>query len=320
MRRPLGNTGQSIAPLVLGGNVFGWTCDERTSHSVLDAFVDAGFNAIDTADSYSRWAPGHSGGESETVIGKWLKASGKRDQVVIATKFGFPMGAEGSGRGGLSARWMRQAVEDSLRRLQIDVIDLYQAHIDDASVPQEETLSTFAELQRAGKVRAFGASQITPERLSSALAISKALGLPGYQTLQPWFNLLERARFEPALRDICMAHNLGVINYFGLARGFLTGKYRSAADLGKSVRGGGVGDYMNERGFAALAVLDAVGARLSATPAQVALAWQMAQPGITAPIASATSVLQLQELMGAARLVLDADALADLDRVSLLAA
>ena len=314
--RPLGRSGLATAPLVLGGNVFGWTCDERTSFSVLDAFVDAGFNTIDTADFYSRWAPGHAGGESETVIGNWLKACGKRDKVVIATKCGFLFGESPTAKGGLTAVKIRRAIEDSLRRLQIDVIDLYQAHGDDIDTPLEETLSTFAALQAEGKVRAFGASQITPERLTESLATSARLGLPGYTTLQPWFNLLERARFEPALRDVCVANNLGVINYFGLARGFLTGKYRSEADLSKSVRGGGVGDYMNERGFTALAVLDDVGARLGATPAQVALAWQMAQPGITAPIASATSVLQLQELMGAASLVLDAEALAALDRVS----
>ena len=318
-RRALGRSGLTTAPLVLGGNVFGWTCDERASFSVLDAFVDGGFNTIDTADVYSRWAPGHAGGESETVIGKWLKAPGnahKRDQVVIATKCGFLFGKGGTAKGGLTAAKIRRAVDDSLRRLQIDVIDLYQAHGDDIDTPLEETLSTFAALQAEGKVRAFGASQITPERLTESLAVSARLGLPGFTTLQPWFNLLERARFEPALRDVCVANNLGVINYFGLARGFLTGKYRSAADLSKSVRGGGVGDYMNERGFAALAVLDEVGARLRATPAQVALAWQMAQPGITAPIASAVSVTQLQELMGAATLVLDAPAMAALDRVS----
>ena len=314
--RPLGRSGLATAPLVLGGNVFGWTCDERTSFSVLDAFVDGGFNTIDTADVYSRWAPGHAGGESETVIGKWLKASGRRSQVLIATKCGFLFGEGGTAKGGLTAAKIRRAVEDSLRRLQTEVIDLYQAHGDDCDTPLEETLTTFAALQAEGKVRAFGASQITPDRLAESLAVSQRLGLPGYQTLQPWFNLLERARFEPALREVCVAHQLGVINFFGLARGFLTGKYRSDADLAKSVRGGGVGDYMNARGFAALAVLDEVGARLGATPAQVALAWQMAQPGITAPIASATSVAQLQELMGAAALVLDAPALAALDEVS----
>lgn len=315
-RRPLGRSGLSTAALVLGGNVFGWTCDEARSFAVLDAFVDAGFNMIDTADVYSRWAPGHVGGESETVIGKWLKASGRRDQVIIATKCGFLTGRNGTAEGGLTRDRIRQSVEASLRRLQIDVIDLYQAHGDDSATPLEETLTAFAELQAEGKVRTFGASQISPERLSESLALSARLGLPGYTTLQPWYNLLERPRFEAGLRDVCLTHELGVINFFGLARGFLTGKYRSEADLSKSVRGEGVQPYMNERGHAVLRALDEVGHRLDATPAQVALAWQMAQLGITAPIASATQVSQLKELLGAASLALDADALAVLDRAS----
>lgn len=301
--RPLGRSGLQVAPLALGGNVFGWTADEQTSFAVLDAFVDAGFNLVDTADIYSNWAPGHAGGESESVIGRWFKASGKRDRVVLATKLGKPMG---EGRSGLSRRWMRQAVEDSLKRLQTDRIDLYQSHDDDPATPLEETMGAFAELIREGKVRAIGASNFTAPRLAEALAVSARLGLPRYETLQPLFNLADRAPYEAELQPLCVAEGLGVINFFGLARGFLTGKYRREADLGKSPRGGGVKGYLNPRGLRILAALDAVAARHGATPAQVALAWQMAQPGIAAPIASATSVAQLQELLGAATLALPA--------------
>jgi aryl-alcohol dehydrogenase-like predicted oxidoreductase len=302
--RPLGRSGLSCAPLAFGGNVFGWTADETTSFRLLDVFVDAGFNLVDTADIYSRWAPGHQGGESETVIGRWLQATGKRHRVLLATKVGKPMGGEGSGRSGLSRRWIRQAVHDSLTRLQTDVIDLYQSHDDDAGTPLEETLAAFDELVREGKVRAIGASNYSAGRLAQALAVSAREGLVRYETLQPHYNLVERRIYEDALQGVCAAHGLGVINFFGLARGFLTGKYRSEADLAQSVRGAGVKDCLNPRGLRILAALDAVAAELGATPAQVALAWQMAQPTITAPIASATSVAQLQELLGAARLVL----------------
>lgn len=302
--RPLGRSGLQVAPLAFGGNVFGWTADEKTSFSLLDAFVDAGFNLVDTADVYSRWAAGHVGGESETIIGKWLKASGQRDRIVLATKVGKDMG---DGRIGLSRRWVRQAVEDSLRRLQTDRIDLYQSHDDDPSVPFEESLGTFAELIREGKVRAIGASNFTAPRLAAALAASERLGLPRYETLQPLFNLADRAPYESELQPLCVAQGLSVINFYGLARGFLTGKYRSEADLGKSPRGGGiVKDYLNPRGFAILAALDEVAQQLDATPAQVALAWQMLQPGIAAPIASATSLAQFAELAGAAHLTLSA--------------
>ncbi len=311
--RPLGRSGLQVAPLALGGNVFGWTADEKVSFAVLDAFVDAGFNLVDTADVYSRWAPGHQGGESETVLGRWFKASGKRDRVLLATKVGKPMG---EGKSGLSRRWIRQAVEDSLRRLQTDRIDLYQSHDDDPATPLEETMAAFAELMREGKVRAVGASNFTAPRLAEALATSARLGLPRYETLQPLFNLADRAPYEAELQKLCVAEGVGVINFFGLARGFLTGKYRSEADLGQSPRGAGVKDYLNARGFAILAALDAVAARHGATPAQVALAWQMAQPGIVAPIASATSVAQLQELLGAARLSLAPADFAELDRAS----
>ena len=315
-QRPLGRSGIQVAPLAFGGNVFGWTADKATSFSLLDAFVDAGFDLVDTADMYSRWAPGHAGGESETIIGQWLAASGKRHRIVLATKVGKPMGEPGSGREGLSRRWIRQAVHDSLARLQTDHIDLYQSHDDDAGTPLEETLSAFAELMKEGKVRAIGASNFSAPRLAEALAVSRRLGLPRYECLQPLYNLVDRAPYEAELEPLCRAEGLGVINFFGLARGFLTGKYRSEADLGKSQRGGGVKGYLNERGFRILAALDEAAARLGATPAQVALAWQMARPGITAPIASATSVAQFGELAGAAGLVLDAETIQQLNSAS----
>jgi aryl-alcohol dehydrogenase-like predicted oxidoreductase len=311
--RELGRIGLRVAPLAFGGNVFGWTADEATSFKLLDAFVDAGFNLVDTADVYSAWVPGHVGGESETVIGRWLKARGQRDRIVLATKVGMKLG---EGRSGLSRRWIRQAVEDSLRRLQTDHIDLYQAHQDDTSTPLEETLSAFAELIREGKVRAIGASNHSASRLAEALQTSQRLGLPRYETLQPHYNLVERALYEAELEPLCRAEGLGVINYFGLARGFLTGKYRSEADLAKSVRGAGIKAYLSERGLRILAALDAAAAHLQATPAQAALAWQIARPGITAPIVSATSVAQWQELAAAARLVLDAATVAELDQAS----
>ena len=312
--RPLGGSGLSVAPLAFGGNVFGWTADAAMSFSLLDAFVDAGFNLIDTADVYSRWAPGHSGGESETIIGKWLKARpSHRERIVLATKVGMDMG---EGRVGLKAAYIRRAVEDSLKRLRTERIDLYQSHSDDAGTPFEETLGAYAELIDSGKVRAIGASNHTAGRLAQALAVSRQRGLPRYETLQPQYNLYDRAGYEAELEPLCRKEGLGVINFYGLARGFLSGKYRSEADLGKSVRGGGVRGYLNERGFRILAALDDVAGALRATPAQVALAWQMARPGLTAPIASATSLPQLRELMGAAQLALPAEAVALLDRAS----
>ena len=311
--RPLGRSGLSVAPLAFGGNVFGWTADEATSFALLDAFVDGGFNLVDTADVYSHWVPGHAGGESETIIGKWLAASGKRDRIVLATKVGKPMGP---GKSGLSRAYIRSAVEASLRRLQTDHIDLYQSHDDDAATPLEETMGAFAELMREGKVRAIGASNFSAARLAEALATSARLGLPRYECLQPHYNLVERAVYEAELEPLCRREGLGVINFFGLARGFLTGKYRSEADLGKSPRGAGVKDYLNPRGRCILAALDDLAASLNATPAQVALAWTIARPGLTAPIVSATSVAQWHELAGAVRLRLDARAMATLDRAS----
>ena len=312
--RPLGRSGLTTAPLAFGGNVFGWTADEATSFRLLDAFVDAGLNLIDTADVYSRWAPGHVGGESEKIIGRWLLRGGTRDRVLIATKVGKDMG---EGRTGLSPKWIRRAVDDSLRRLQTDHIDLYQSHDDDPSVPLEDTLGTYAELSRAGKVLSIGASNHSAARLREALAVSARLGLPRYEVLQPLFNLVDREPFEADLQSLALDQGLGVIGFFGLARGFLTGKYRSEADLAKSPRGAGVQQaYFNERAFRILRALDVAAAELSATPAQVALAWQLAQPGITAPIVSATSVAQWHELASAASLELPAEWLAALDRAS----
>jgi len=311
--RQLGRSGLAVSPICLGGNVFGWTVDEPMSFRLLDAWVDAGMNFVDTADVYSRWVPGHAGGESETILGKWFRQSGKRNRVVLATKVGKPMGDDDKG---LSRAYIRRAVEASLRRLKTEVIDLYQSHDDDAATPLEETLTTFAELIKEGKVRAIGASNHTGPRLALALETSRRLGVPRYESLQPLYNLVEREPFESELEPVCREHGVGVINFYALASGFLTGKYRSKADLGKSVRGSGAGKYLNERGLAVLGALDAVADTVGATPAQVALAWQIARPGITAPIASATSPAQLAELVGAAALTLDTPSIELIDRVS----
>ena len=312
--RPLGQSPLKVSPLCFGGNVFGWTADEKTSFSLLDAWVDAGFNFIDTADVYSRWAPGHAGGESETVIGKWLRQGGRRSKVVIATKVGMDMG---EGRLGLKPARIREAVEHSLRRLQVDCIDLYQAHQDDQDTPLEETLEAFGALIKEGKVRAIGASNYGARRLSQALEASRRLGLPRYESLQPNYNLYDRAEFERELLPLCQREQVGVINYYSLAAGFLTGKYRSAEDASRSPRGGGVvTKYVNERGLRILAALDDAARRLGATPGQVAIAWLLAQPGVTSPIASATSLAQLRELVAAAQLKLDADTLRELDAAS----
>lgn len=312
-KRKLGNSGLEISPLVLGGNVFGWTVDEATGFRVLDSFVAAGCNAIDTADVYSRWVPGHAGGESEALIGKWLKRGGNREKVIIATKVGNDMGP---GKKGLSRARILSAVDESLGRLQTDYIDLYQSHTDDAGTPLEETLGAYAELIRQGKVRAIGASNYKADRLALALDVSKKSGLPRYESLQPNYSLVERASFETELEPLCVKEGLGVINYFPLASGFLTGKYRTAADLQKSARGQGVKKYLDDRGLKVLAALDEVAKRHSATPAQVALAWCLARPGITAPIASATSPEQLQDLLGAANLQLDPASISALNRAS----
>jgi aryl-alcohol dehydrogenase-like predicted oxidoreductase len=311
--RKLGRSDLEIAPLVLGGNVFGWTADQATSFAVLDAFVGAGFNCIDTADVYSRWVPGHTGGESETVLGAWMKARGNRHKVIVATKFGAPMADD---RKGLGAAYMAEAVEASLKRLQTDYIDLYQSHFDDPETPQDEVANGFAKLVKEGKTRVVGASNFTAERMKSALEAAAAEGAPRYDSLQPQYNLADRDKFEGALQDLCVAEDVGVIPYYGLAAGFLTGKYRSEADLDKSPRGRGVKKYLDERGMRILKALDEVSAEAGATPAQVSLAWLLTRPGLTAPIASATSVAQMEELAGAARLKLTAEQLETLNTAS----
>ncbi|WP_144183631.1 aldo/keto reductase [Elioraea rosea] len=312
--RALGRSGITVPPIIFGGNVFGWTADKAMSFRLLDALVDAGLTAIDTADVYSAWADGHSGGESESVIGEWLRARpGRRKDVVILTKVGMEMPGRGKG---LSPAWIATAVEDSLKRLGTDVIDLYQAHKDDEATPLEATLGAFADLKRQGKVRAIGASNYSAERFIAALEASERTGLPRFETMQPHYNLMERG-IEADLLPLCRDRQVGVIPYFALAAGFLTGKYRSEADLDKSVRGKrSAGKYLTPRGLRVLAALDGVAGQLKATPAQVALAWQIARPGITAPIASATTPEQLKELVGAATLQLDAEAIAELDAAS----
>jgi aryl-alcohol dehydrogenase-like predicted oxidoreductase len=312
-KRRLGATGFEVAPLAFGGNVFGWTADEATSFALLDAFVDAGFNLIDTADSYSRWVTGHQGGESETVIGRWLARRGRHDDVIIATKVGSDMG---QGHKVLRKDYVLRAAEASLRRLQVDCIDLYQSHWDDENTPFEETLGAYEQLLRQGKVRAIGASNLSAKRLEQALEVSAAKRLPRYATLQPHYNLYERASFEGELQALCVRENLGVITYFSLAAGFLTGKYRSEADFAKSARGPGMKKFLNARGMKILDALDAVARRYGAKPAQVALAWLISRPGVTAPIVSATNLDQLREILRAPALKLDAEAIGALDQAS----
>lgn len=303
--RQLGSTDLHIAPLVLGGNVFGWTADKATSFAILDAFVDGGGTMIDTADVYSAWVPGHVGGESETVIGEWLATSGKRDRVQIATKVGMLPGAGGTK---LAPARIAAACDASLKRLGIETIDLYFAHQDDEDVPQEAALAAFGTLADAGKIRVVGASNFHAARLQSALDLATAHGLPHYHVLQPEYNLVSRDKFEGELQDLCVTHNIGVVPYYGLASGFLTGKYRRSADLSKSVRGGRMA-AMLEHKMDVLAAMDTVAEETGATLAQIALAWLAAQPGVTAPIASATSVAQMEELIGAMALTLSPDQL-----------
>ncbi|MCC7480414.1 MAG: aldo/keto reductase [Hyphomicrobiales bacterium] len=300
--RALGRTGIQIAPLVLGGNVFGWTADEKTSFAVLDSFAEAGCNAVDTADVYSSWAPGNKGGESETIIGKWMKARGNRNRMVVITKVGSDMGG---GRKGLGAAYIEKAVDASLQRLGIETIDLYLSHWPDAETPYTETLGAYEKLLQKGKVRAVGASNLDANQLREALTTARERKLPRYAVLQPEYNLYDRSGFEGALQDLCIKEEIGVITYFGLAKGFLTGKYREKSDLAQSQRGEDVADYMNPRGMQILEALDQVAKRHNARPAEVALAWVMAQPGVTAPIASATSVEQVRSLVRAASLNLE---------------
>ena len=312
IKRRLGKSNLEIGPLVFGGNIFGWTADEPTSFKLLDAFVASGLNMIDTADVYSKWAPGNHGGESETIIGNWLAKRGGRDKMLIATKLGVEMAP---GEQGLSRAYIFREVERSLARLKTDYIDLYQSHKDDQETPMEETFVAFADLIKAGKVRVIGASNIKADRLAQALKISAANGLPRYESLQPWYNLYDRADFEGDLADLCRRENLGVIPYFSLASGFLTGKYRSEKDLQGKARGYRAKNMLNERGFRILKALDTVSADTGATPAQISLAWLMAH-GVTAPIASATSIDQFKELLGATTLELKPDSVRLLDEAS----
>lgn len=311
--RTLGRSALKVAPFALGGNVFGWTVDQPTGFRILDAFVDAGFNLIDTADTYSVWIDGHHGGESEAIIGEWLRHSGRRDDVLIATKVGMDMGPAGKG---LSEAHIRDSIEGSLRRLQTDHIDLYQAHEDDRKTPLDETLGTFAGLIEEGQVRTIGASNYDADRLEQALLLSQDRGLPRYESLQPRYNMVDRQIFESSLEPVCRTQQLGVLPYSSLASGFLTGKYRAPEDAKKSPRGRGAVKRLDDRGRRILSALDTVSDRLDAHPATVALAWLMARPTVTAPIASATSLDQLRDLISAATLSLDAAALSELDRAS----
>lgn len=312
-KRKLGKSNLEIAPLVFGGNVFGWTVDEQGSFKLLDAFLDAGFNCVDTADVYSKWKSGNKGGESETIIGNWFKARGNRDKVILATKCGLEMAPD---KKGLSKAYIVRAVEDSLKRLQTDYIDLYQSHRDDLVTPVEETMEAHAQLVKAGKVRVVGASNFDAQRLKASLDASAKAGIPRYETLQPLFSLVERKEFEGPLQDLCVKESIGVIPYYSLASGFLTGKYRTEADLAGKARGAGAGKYLNAKGLGVLKALDDAAAKHNATLAQVALAWLLAQPAIAAPIASATSIEQLNDILKAPSLALDAGSLAALDKAS----
>lgn len=313
MPRPLSDTGIAVGPLAFGGTVLGWLVDERTSFALLDAFVDAGFNLIDTADSYYVWAPGLKGGESETIIGKWLKRRGRRDDVVIATKVGEEMGGDAKG---LSRRHIERSIEDSLRRLGTDHVDLYQAHVDDPGPPIEETLEAFGRLVEQGKARAIGTSNIRPGRLAKALAASDAIGRSRYRTLQTLYNLHDRADFESGLESLANSARLAVLAYRPLARGFFSGKYRDATDLGRHPRGAGVAQYLDQRGARILAALEEVAAATGASTTQLALAWLIARPSVTAAIAGATSPAQVAELAAATRLALDPEHIRKLDSAS----
>jgi aryl-alcohol dehydrogenase-like predicted oxidoreductase len=312
-KRQLGQSSLHVYPITFGGNVFGWTADQAMSFKLLDGFVAAGFNFIDSADVYSRWVPGNTGGESEVIIGNWLKARGGRDKVIIATKLGIEIAP---GKKGLSRKYMMQAVEDSLRRLQTDYIDLYQSHRDDPETPIEETLSAYADLVKQGKVREIGASNFSAPRLAESLKISKEKGLPRYESLQPQYSLVERAEFEGPIEELCLQEKIGVIGFYSIASGFLTGKYRSAADAEGRARGSRVTKYLTDYGFGVIAALDDVAKRYNALPVQIAMAWLMARPSVTAPIASATNLDQLAELLKSAEIKLDADAIEQIDKAS----
>jgi aryl-alcohol dehydrogenase-like predicted oxidoreductase len=312
-QRELGRSGLFAAPLSLGGNVFGWTADEACSFEVLDAFVDGGGSLIDTADKYSSWVPGHVGGESETIIGKWLRRTGRRNRVLIATKAGMNLGGD---RKGLSRRHLMRSVDESLARLGVDCIDLYQAHQDDPVTPIEETLGAYADLIRAGKIRAIGASNYSADRLAQALDTADRLGLPRFQTLQPEYNLVRRAGFESELQQLCVRESVSVIPYYALASGFLTGKYRQPSDGAGTARGGRASSYLDTRGLRILAALDSVAARFRSCPTAVAIAWLRDRPSIAAPIASATSVAQLADLIAGMNLELDPESVRELEEAS----
>lgn len=310
--RKLGNSDLLVSPITFGGNVFGWTIDEKTSFEILDEFVGAGFNFIDTADVYSRWKPGNQGGESEAIIGKWMKDRNNREDIILSTKVGSDMG-EGKS---LKKAYILKAIDASLKRLQTDYVDLYFSHFDDEATPVQETLEAYDELIKAGKVRWIGASNFSKERLVESLETSKKLNLPKYQVFQPEYNLYNRAKFEQEYEQVVLENQLGVTNYYALASGFLSGKYRSEADLNKSQRGGGVKDFLNDRGFKILKALDDVSEQYNATQASVAIAWLIARPSITAPIASVTSTAQLKDLVAAATLQLSNDDIDILDNAS----
>lgn len=312
-KRQLGNTDLHIYPVAFGGNVFGWTLDEKKSFEILNGFTEAGFNFIDTADVYSRWAPGNTGGESERIIGKWLKEKKNRHNIVLTTKVGSDMG---DGRKGLKKQYILKAVEDSLQRLGTDYLDLYQTHFDDVETPVEETLEAYAQLQKDGKIRWIGTSNMSPERILASLEASAAKGLPRYETLQPHYNLYAREKYETQYESLALENGLGVITYFSLESGFLTGKYRTKDDLGKSPRGGDMDKYFDERGLKILAALDEISNQYKATPAAVSLAWLIQRPSVTAPIVSATSKSQLESIILAPQLNLDADAIRLLDKAS----
>lgn len=305
-KRQLGNTDLQVYPITFGGNVFGWTLNEKQSVEILNGFTEAGFNFIDTADVYSRWAPGNSGGESEKIIGNWMKEKKNRQDIILTTKVGSDMG---DGKKGLKKEYIFKAVEDSLKRLKTDYLDLYQTHFDDASTSVQETLEAYDELVKQGKIRWIGASNMSVERLKESLAVSAKNNLPSYQTFQPHYNLYARQEYENGIEPICLEHKLGVITYYSLESGFLTGKYRSKEDLGKSPRGGGMEKYFNERGFEILDALDAVAKQYNTTQAAVALSWLIQQPSVTAPIVSATSLSQLDSIINAPELNLDTNAI-----------
>lgn len=311
-KRKLGHSDLFVYPITFGGNVFGWTIDEARSFEILNGFTEAGFNFIDTADVYSRWVPGNSGGESETIIGNWMQQKKNRNEVIIATKVGADMGAGKS----LTKKYIFEAVEASLKRLKTDYIDLYQSHYDDPETPVEETLTAYDQLIREGKIRWIGASNYSAERLKESLETAQRLSLPKYQTFQPEYNLYKREEYEKEFEQIAITHQLGVINYYALASGFLSGKYRSAADLNKSQRGGGIKNYLNDRGFKILKALDEVSEQYNASVASVALAWLIARPSIAAPIASVTNLNQLEDLKKAAALKLNIEDIAILDEAS----